>query len=106
MSSGEDSALGNPPADPTPPVSTTHPPPAHARVMHTPQTQDGQPAAPGETPRTHESPDEDAEEALEWHEVIELQAFSERKAWIEEKAKVRSRALSLAGVLYDDPASF
>ncbi|THH00398.1 hypothetical protein EW026_g2127 [Hermanssonia centrifuga] len=27
------------------------------------------------------------EEALEWHEVIELQAFSERKAWIEEKIK-------------------
>jgi len=30
----------------------------------------------------------DAEEqALEWHEVIELQAFSERRAWIEEKIK-------------------
>lgn len=28
------------------------------------------------------------DEALEWHEVIELQAFSERKAWIEEKTKV------------------
>ncbi|OCH93570.1 hypothetical protein OBBRIDRAFT_749253 [Obba rivulosa] len=27
------------------------------------------------------------EEALEWHEVIELQTFSERKAWIEEKIK-------------------
>ncbi|OBZ71789.1 hypothetical protein A0H81_08273 [Grifola frondosa] len=27
------------------------------------------------------------EEALEWHEVIELQAFSERRAWIEEKIK-------------------
>ena len=33
--------------------------------------------------------DEDAEEqALESHEVIELQIFSERKAWIEEKIKV------------------
>lgn len=31
------------------------------------------------------------EEALEWHEVIELQAFSERKAWIEEKTQVRYR---------------
>ncbi|KAL6306770.1 hypothetical protein BKA93DRAFT_728696 [Sparassis latifolia] len=37
--------------------------------------------------------DEDAaardgdEKALEWHEVIELQAFSERKVWIEEKIK-------------------
>ncbi|KAI0829398.1 hypothetical protein BC628DRAFT_1131250 [Trametes gibbosa] len=27
------------------------------------------------------------DEALEWHEVIELQAFSERKVWIEEKTK-------------------
>jgi len=33
--------------------------------------------------------DIDAEEqALESHEVIELQTFSERKAWIEEKIKV------------------
>lgn len=29
------------------------------------------------------------EQALEIHEVIELQAFSERKAWIEDKIKVR-----------------
>lgn len=28
------------------------------------------------------------EQALETHEVIELQSFSERKAWIEEKIKV------------------
>jgi len=28
------------------------------------------------------------EQPLESHEVIELQAFSERKAWIEEKIKV------------------
>jgi hypothetical protein len=28
------------------------------------------------------------EQALESHEVIELQTFSERKAWIEEKIKV------------------
>lgn len=28
------------------------------------------------------------EQALETHEVIELQTFSERKAWIEEKIKV------------------
>ena len=32
---------------------------------------------------------ENAEEALESHEVIELQAFIERKEWIEEKIKVR-----------------
>lgn len=30
----------------------------------------------------------DDDKALEWHEVIELQAFSERKAWIEEKITV------------------
>ena len=30
----------------------------------------------------------DEEQTLEQHEVIELQAFSERKAWIEEKIKV------------------
>lgn len=28
------------------------------------------------------------EQSLEWHEVIELQAFSDRKVWIEEKIKV------------------
>ncbi|KAI0356724.1 hypothetical protein OH77DRAFT_1520211 [Trametes cingulata] len=38
-----------------------------------------------ERKRAAENPDND--EALEWHEVIELQAFSERKAWIEEKTK-------------------
>ena len=32
----------------------------------------------------------DEEQALETHEVIELQAFSERKAWIEHKIKVRT----------------
>ncbi len=31
---------------------------------------------------------EGEEQALESHEVIELQTFSERKAWIEEKIKV------------------
>ena len=29
------------------------------------------------------------EQALETHEVIELQTFSDRKVWIEEKIKVR-----------------
>lgn len=38
-------------------------------------------------PRSPRSPGD--EEALEWHEVIELQAFSERKTWIEEKIKVQ-----------------
>lgn len=34
------------------------------------------------------------EQALESHEVIELQSFSERKAWIEEKIKA-SHSLSI-----------
>lgn len=34
----------------------------------------------------HHTP-QNPEETLESHEVIELQAFSERKAWIEEKIK-------------------
>lgn len=33
---------------------------------------------------------ERGEEALEWAQVIELQEFSERKAWIEEKTRVRA----------------
>lgn len=43
-------------------------------------------ASPHDVTRTAGSPGE--EQALEWHEVIELQAFSERKAWIEQKIKV------------------
>ncbi len=35
------------------------------------------------------------EQALESHEVIELQSFSERKAWIEEKIKA-SHSLSIS----------
>jgi len=38
------------------------------------------------TSPTQENDDE--EQALESHEVIELQTFSERKAWIEEKIRV------------------
>ncbi len=41
-----------------------------------------------ERQRAAQNPEND-EEALEWHEVIELKAFSERKVWIEEKTKVR-----------------
>ena len=35
-------------------------------------------------------PVEREDQSLESHEVIELQTFSERKAWIEEKIKVGS----------------
>jgi len=35
-------------------------------------------------------PEDGEEQALDSHQVIELQKFSERKAWIEEKIKVKS----------------
>ncbi|CAL1702159.1 unnamed protein product [Somion occarium] len=41
------------------------------------------PPTPQDAPKTGEG-----EDTLEWHEVIELQAFSERKAWIEDKIKL------------------
>ncbi|CCL99169.1 uncharacterized protein FIBRA_01184 [Fibroporia radiculosa] len=47
-----------------------------------------EPAPPGSPVESHTREDE---QALEWHEVIELQAFSERKAWIEEKIKFLER---------------
>lgn len=34
------------------------------------------------------------EQALESHEVIELQTFSERKAWIEDKIKVNALVMN------------
>ncbi|THH33803.1 hypothetical protein EUX98_g442 [Antrodiella citrinella] len=46
---------------------------------HTPEQ------AVGDTDEVHKSDGE--EQPLEWHEVIELQAFSDRKVWIEEKTK-------------------
>lgn len=62
---------------------------------------DGTPVSPGvtseeATPSPQLQPGSEVaedEQALEWHEVIELQAFSERKAWIEEKIKVRRVAI-------------
>ena len=41
-----------------------------------------------------ERPENNEEQALESHEVIELQAFSERKEWIVEKIKVSQIILS------------
>ena len=38
-------------------------------------------------------------ETLESHQVIELQAFSERKAWIEEKIRVSLRCGSILSLL-------
>lgn len=46
------------------------------------------------TPNKNSSSGE--EQALELHEVIELQTFSERKAWIEKKIKVSTFTTSLA----------
>jgi len=48
---------------------------------------------PGSSPSAaHPTSPGGEEQALESHEVIELQSFSERKAWIEEKIKVRVNA--------------
>lgn len=44
-------------------------------------------AESSDTPERVRPPDDTEKETLESHEVIELQAFSERKAWIEEKIK-------------------
>ena len=57
------------------------------RVPPSTTTQNGTEVTPEAAPRSPRTPGE--EETLEWHEVIELQAFSERKAWIEEKIKVQ-----------------
>lgn len=43
---------------------------------------------PTPTPEEEEQAPAEEEQALESHEVIELQTFSERKAWIEDKIKV------------------
>ena len=55
---------------------------------------------------TQETPEQSGEQALESHEVMELQAFSERKEWIMEKIKVRipSSMLSCRLVIYHQTA--
>ncbi|GJE84717.1 hypothetical protein PsYK624_007930 [Phanerochaete sordida] len=55
------------------------------RVPRGTNAHDGTEATHDAAPRSPRTPGE--EETLEWHEVIELQAFSERKTWIEEKIK-------------------
>ena len=45
-------------------------------------------SSPSHTGSVSTSRNDTEEQALESHEVIELQTFSERKAWIEEKIKV------------------
>jgi hypothetical protein len=43
---------------------------------------------PSQDPGSEETSERGAEQPLESHEVVELQAFSERKEWIMEKIKV------------------
>ena len=69
------------------------------RVPTTTETQDGSYVTGDKAPRSPRTPGE--EESLEWHEVIELQAFSERKAWIEEKIKVQSTHVVLKSPYYN-----
>jgi len=42
------------------------------------------------------SPNSRPEQALETHEVLELQTFIDRKAWIEDRIKVRMASLLLS----------
>jgi hypothetical protein len=46
------------------------------------------PHPPPHNPGTEETSEQGGEQPLESHEVMELQAFSERKEWIMEKIKV------------------
>jgi hypothetical protein len=48
--------------------------------------------SPSQNPGSEENSDQNEEQALESHEVMELQAFSERKEWIVDKIKVHSSA--------------
>jgi len=50
---------------------------------------------PSQDATSDERTEQNGEQALESHEVIELQAFSERKEWIAEKIKVRAPVLFL-----------
>jgi hypothetical protein len=53
---------------------------------------------PPQNPGSEESSERGDEQPLEFHEVMELQAFSERKEWIMEKIKV--------GVVNPHPSPF
>ncbi|KAI0248689.1 hypothetical protein BJV78DRAFT_1233619 [Lactifluus subvellereus] len=44
--------------------------------------------SPSPNPGSEETPEQNGEQALESHEVMELQAFSERKEWIVDKIKL------------------
>lgn len=61
---------------------------------------------PPHNPGMEETSEQSGEQPLESHEVMELQAFSERKEWIMEKIKV-SISISLAppSPLYHSPKS-
>jgi len=45
--------------------------------------------SPSQNPDMEETAEQSGQQPLESHEVMELQAFSERKEWIMEKIKVR-----------------
>jgi hypothetical protein len=55
---------------------------------------------PNVSPSTNQPSLEGEEQALESHEVIELQSFSERKAWIEEKIKVNPSIIRVLQVTH------
>lgn len=58
---------------------------------------------PSHNPGMEETSEQSGEQPLESHEVMELQAFSERKEWIMDKIKVSTPPLSLALRLLNIP---
>jgi hypothetical protein len=65
--------------------------------------------SPSPNPGSEENSEQNGEQALESHEVMELQAFSERKEWIIDKIKVRGSAAPPVSLFFppdDNPRSF
>ena len=78
--------------DPTPPPAEEAGPLSHMNDESL-ETLLASQLSPSQNPATEEAAEPSGEQALESHEVMELQAFSERKEWILDKIKVRSSVL-------------
>jgi hypothetical protein len=79
------------PEDLTPPLAEEAGPLSHINYdsLESPLVS---PPSPPQNPGSEENSEQNGEQALESHEVMELQAFSERKEWIVDKIKVCSFA--------------
>jgi hypothetical protein len=74
--------------DPTPPPAEGAGPLSHINYESLENLLVARPPNPG----SEENSERNGEQPLESHEVMELQAFSERKEWIIDKIKVRGSA--------------